>query len=150
MVKAQKIVTSGEINIKKIEHEALRKKTRITQIDGNVFKGMQFLNVSDDEIRTYTTLFSLGKASESTLSIVMKTEKEIVRNTLEKLNQREWISATNGSYSSVNPTRVINKEIFKLRKGFLEKIDKLKTEVLPNLETIYVQNNHIQTEENVD
>jgi coenzyme F420 hydrogenase subunit beta len=150
MVKAKKIVTSSEFDVLKIEQDSLRKKTRMKQIDVKVLKGMQSLNVSDDEIRTYTTILSLGNASESILSEVMKTEKEIVRNTLNKLNQREWISATNGTYSSVNPTVVINKEIFKLRKGFLEKIEKLKTEVLPNLETIYVQNNHIQTDENLE
>ncbi len=150
IVKAKKIVTSNEIDILKIDKESLRKKTRITQIDGTILKDMQFLNVSDPEIRTYTTLLSLGIASESTLSNVMKTEKEIVRDALKKLNQREWISATNGSYTSVNPTLVINKEIFKLRKGFLDQINILKTKVLPNLETIYVQNNHIKADENLE
>jgi coenzyme F420 hydrogenase subunit beta len=150
MVKTKKIVTSNEIDVSKIERESLRKKTRVTQVDGKILKSMQFLNVSEDEIKTYTTLLSLGNASESILSKVMKTEEEIVRDALKKLHQRDWISGTNGTYSSVNPTKVINKEIFKLRKGFLEKIDKLKTVVLPNLQTIYVQNNHIQTDENLE
>ena len=33
---------------------------------------------------------------------------------------------------------------------FFEKIKKLKTEVLPNLETVYVQNNHARQDENID
>ncbi|KKM95331.1 hypothetical protein LCGC14_1189310 [marine sediment metagenome] len=104
------------------------------------------------EIRTYTTLMSLGNASESILSKIMKTERENVLKTLNKLKQREWVITNNGGYSSVNPTLVIKNEIYKLRKGFLEKIEKLKTEVLPNLETMYIQNNsnHLRHDENLD
>lgn len=73
----------------------------------------------------------------------MNTEDE-VRRTLSKLKQREWIINNNGSYSSVNPTLVINNEIHNLRKSFLEKIENLKTEVLPNLNTLYAQNNPVR------
>ena len=151
-VEAKKIVSSNEIDLLKIEKESLRKKSRITQIDRKILSTMQFLNISDFEIRTYTTLMSLGNASESILSKVMKTEKNIVRNALDKLKQREWIRSINGSYSSVNPTLVINNEIYKQRKSLMEKIEKLKIEVLPNLETIYVQNNfnHMKEDRNLD
>ena len=149
-VEAKKIITSNNFNLSKIEGESLRKKTRITQIDRTALISMQLLNISDFEIRTYTTLMSLGNTSESILSKIMKAEKNTVRNALNKLKQREWIIATNGSYSSVNPTLVFNNEIYKLKKGFLEKIEKLKTEVLPNLETMYAQNNynHLRHDEN--
>ncbi len=93
---------------------------------------------------------SLGSANESILSKVMKTEEDIIKITLDKLEERKWITATNGLYSSNNPTLVINNEINLVRNEFLEKIKKLKTEVLPNLETVYVQNNHVRQDENFD
>jgi len=149
-VKAKKIVISDEIDSFKIEKESLRKKTQITQIDGKILDALQFLNISDIEIKTYTTLMSLGSASESIISKVMKTEDDIINTTLEKLKERKWITAINGLYSSNNPTLVINDEINKVRNEFLAKIKKLKTEILPNLETVYVQNNHIRQDENYD
>ena len=93
---------------------------------------------------------SLGSASESILSKVMKTEEDIIKNTLDNLLERKWISTTNGLYSSNNPNLVINNEINLVRNEFLEKIQKLKTEVLPNLETVYVQNNHVRQDENYE
>ena len=149
-VKAKKIVISDEIDSLKIEKESLRKKTQITQIDGKILDALQFLNISDIEIKTYTTLMSLGSATESILSKVIKTEEDIINTTLGKLKERKWITATNGLYSSNNPTLVINNEINRVRNEFLEKIKKLKTEILPNLETVYVQNNHTRQDENYD
>ena len=143
-------VTSDEIDLLKIEKESLRKKTQITQIDGKILDALRFLNISDAEIKTYTTLMSLESASESILSKVMKTEEDNIKITLSKLKERKWITVTNGLYSSNNPTLVINNEINKVRNEFLEKIKKLKTEVLPNLETVYVQNNHIRQDENYE
>ena len=84
---------------------------------------------------------SLGSADESILSKIMKVEINTVRTALKKLEQRQWIIGTNNSYNTVNPTLVLNNEIYNLKKDFLEKIEKLKSEVLPNLETIYAQNN---------
>ena len=151
-VEAKKIITSNNFNLSKIEEASLSKKTRITQTDRKALLSMQMLNISDFEIRTYTTLMSLGTTSESILSKIMKTEKNTVRDALNKLKQREWIIATNGSISSVNPTLVFNNEIYKLKKLFSEKIKKLETEVLPNLETMYIQNNsnHLRHDENLD
>ena len=151
-VEAKKIISSKNIDLSKIEKETLRKKTRVTQIDKQILSAMQLLNISDFEIKTYTTLMSLGKASDSILSKIMKTEEIVVRNALQKLNQREWVIAANGSYSTVNPTLVINNEIYKLKQSFSKNIEKLKTEVLSNLEALYVQNNfsHIRHDENLD
>jgi len=149
-LETKKILTSNDIEVFKIEKESLRKKTQITQIDGKIFDALRFLNIPDDEIKTYTTLMSLGSANESILSKVMKTEEDIIKITLDKLEERKWITATNGLYSSNNPTLVINNEINLVRNEFLEKIKKLKTEVLPNLETVYVQNNHVRQDENFD
>lgn len=143
-VKAKKITASNEIDRMKLEKESYSKKTRLTLIDQKILDTMQFQDISDVEIKTYTILMSLGCVSDSILSEVMNTEENEVRRTLSKLKQREWIINNNGLYSSVNPTLVINNEIHKLRKSFSEKIENLKTKVLPNLNTLYAQNNHIR------
>ena len=69
---------------------------------------------------------------------------------LEKLKQRQWVIENNESYSCVNPTLVFNNEIHELRMGLLDKIEKLKSEVLPSLEAIYAQNNHVKIDEQSD
>ncbi|MHA1987570.1 MAG: Coenzyme F420 hydrogenase/dehydrogenase, beta subunit C-terminal domain, partial [Promethearchaeota archaeon] len=136
-VKAKKIITSEDLDVFRIEKESLRKKSQITQIDSQILDALRILNISDVEIKTYTTLMSLGSASKSILSKVMKTEEDVITIILEKLEERNWITPTNGLYSSNNPTMVINNEINQVRNEFLEKIKQLQTEVLPNLETVY-------------
>ena len=140
-VKTNKITISDNIDLLKIEKIAFRKKTRITQIDEKTLNAMRLLGISEFEIKTFTSLMSLGQASESLLSEAMKLDKNLVINALKSLKQREWVISSNGIYISVDPTLVINNEISKLRKTFLEKIGKLNNEVLPKLESIYVRNN---------
>ena len=77
-------------------------------------------------------------------------EEDIIKIILDKLEERKWITATDGIYSSNNPTLVINNEINQVKDEFLEKINKLKTEVLPNLETVFAQNNHVRQDEAYD
>ncbi|MFX1374056.1 MAG: Coenzyme F420 hydrogenase/dehydrogenase, beta subunit C-terminal domain [Promethearchaeota archaeon] len=151
-VEVKKIISSNKIDLSKIEKESIRKKTRVTQIDKKILSTMQLFNISDFEIKTYMTLMSLGNASESKLSKIMKTEENVVRNILQKLNQREWVIAANGSYSAVSPTLVINNEIYKLKQNFFKSIEKLKTEVLSNLESLFIQNNfnHVRHDDILD
>ncbi len=149
-IKAKKLVTSPEINLQKLEKEALRKKTRITPIDEKTLEAMQVLNISDFETKTYTTLMSLGHVSDSILSDVMKTDKTLIQKALGNLKRLNWVVKTNEAYSCVNPTSVINNEIHKLRMSLSERIEKLKCEALPNLETIYAQNNHVKMDEKSD
>ena len=140
-VKSNKITISNKVDLLKIEKTAFRKKTRITQIDEKTLNTMRLLDLSEFEIKTYTSLMSLGQASESLLSEVMKVDKNKVISALKSLTQHEWVISTNGTFNSVDPTLVINNEISKLRKTFLEKIGKLNSEVLPELELIFVRNN---------
>ncbi|MFX1454222.1 MAG: Coenzyme F420 hydrogenase/dehydrogenase, beta subunit C-terminal domain [Promethearchaeota archaeon] len=149
-VKAKNIIISDEIDIAKIEKESLRKKTQITLINDQIFEALRFLKVPHIELKTYTTLMSLGNADVSILSKVMKIEEELIKNTLIKLVERNWITTTNGIYCSRNPRSVINNEINKVRNEFLGKIRKLKIEVLPSLESVYLQNNHIRQEDSFD
>jgi len=140
-VKTNKISTSDKVDLLKIEKTAFRKKTRITQIDEKTLNTMRLLDLSEFEIKTYTTLMSLGQASESLLSEIMKVDKNIVISALKSLKQHEWVISINGTFNSVDPTIVINNEISKLRKAYLERIGKLNSEVLPKLESIFIRNN---------
>jgi len=144
-VQANKIITSDKFDLLKIEKISFRKKTRFTPVDEETLNAVRLLDLSDFEIKTYTTLMSLGQASESILSEVMKVDKNLVINALKSLKQREWVISTHGIYNSVDPTLVVKNEISKLRKAFLEKIGKLNGEVLPKLESIFVRNNISQT-----
>ena len=140
-VKSNKITISNKVDLLKIEKTAFRKKTRITQIDEKTLNTMRLLDLSEFEIKTYTSLMSLGQASESLLSEVMKVDKNKVISALKSLKKHEWVISINGTFNSIDPTLVINNEISKLRKKFLEKIGKLNSEVLPELELIFVRNN---------
>jgi len=71
----------------------------------------------------------------------MKVDKNIVISALKSLKQHEWVISINGTFNSVDPTIVINNEISKLRKAYLERIGKLNSEVLPKLESIFIRNN---------
>ncbi len=147
-VKTQKIITSDNIDLLKIEKIAFRKKTRIIEIDEKTLNTMRLMDISEFEIKTYTSLMSLGRASESLLSEVMNVGKNLVISSLENLKQREWVVSSDGIYISVDPTLVINNEISKLRKRFLEKIGLLNGEVLPKLESLFVRNNIDQLRHN--
>jgi len=140
-VKTNKIIISDKVDLLKIEKTAFRKKTRFTPIDEKTLNTMRLLDISEFEIKTYTTLMSLGQANESVLSEVMKVDINLVINALKNLKEREWVISTNGIYNSVDPTLVVNNEISNLRKIFLEKIGKLNGEILPKLEAIFVRNN---------
>jgi coenzyme F420 hydrogenase subunit beta len=149
-VKTGKITSSDELDIFKIEKESLRKKTQIKPLNSGILDSLRFLNIPEIEIKTYTTLMTLGNASTSIISKVMKMEEDIIKRTLIKLEKQNWVMRTNGMYSSNNPNLVINNEINRVRNDFFEKIKEIKTEVLPNLETVYLQNNHVRQEESYD
>ncbi len=140
-IKARKIISSKEVDFVKLEKTALKKKMRTRKIDQKILYSLQMLDMPDFDIKTYTTLMSLGNVNELLLAKVMKKETNLILEALNKLKQRGWVMNTNGSYSSVNPKVVINNEINNLRKNLNNKIETLKFEVLPNLETLYVQNN---------
>lgn len=140
-LESKKLISSQDLDFSIIEREALRKKIRVTKVDNKILNTLQTLNISDNEITTYTTLMSLGRATESILRKVMNTEADSIRDALTKLMQRDWVMSVNGTYRSVNPTLVLNNEIDKMRRNFLEKVENLKTIALPSLETRYAQNN---------
>ena len=135
---------SNDIDLSRIEREALRKKTKVPQIDKKILSSIQLLNVSDLEIKIYTALMSLGNATAPILSKIINIEQCKVRDILQKLKLRGWIIAPNGSYSAVNPTTVINNEVYELKQNFFKSIEVLKTEALTKLESLYVLNNSSQ------
>ena len=117
-------------------------------MDERVYSAVQLLNVSDVEAKTYATLVSLGYADVAMLAKVMKAEEADVRNYLNALQQRKWISATDSKYTPVNPASVIKAEIDK----FEANIKKIKSDALVDLQALYVQNNlmHVRYKEFMD
>ncbi len=140
-VKANKITSSKKVDLIQLEKTALRKKLRRGKIDQKILDSLQMLDIPDFEIKIYTTLMSLGNVSEILLAKVIKEEKKLILDSLNKLKKRGWVVNTNDTYSSVDPTKVINNEISNLKKNLQNKIETLKFEVLPNLETLYTRNN---------
>jgi len=102
---------------------------------------MRFLKISDIEIKTYATLVSLGNADLTMIYNVMKLEEKKVHKALKSLIQREWIITSNGNYKPINPTKVVKAEIFKFKKDFEQSIERIKSEALVDLETLFEQNN---------
>jgi coenzyme F420 hydrogenase subunit beta len=147
-------VSAGKLNVAdipkvhEIEKEALRKKSQIKKMDEKVFTALQLLSVSNNEVKMYVTLVSLGFADISILSKVMKLEEEEVQIILNTLQKREWVLKSNNNYHPVNPTKVVKREIEKFQKN----IKKIKSEALLDLENLYVQNNlmHLRYKEFMD
>ncbi len=147
-VSAGKITVADTLDLSKVEKESLRKKSQLAKMDEKVYSAVQLLNVSDVEAKTYATLVSLGYADIAMLAKVMKAEEADVRNSLNELQQRKWISATDSKYTPVNPTDVVKAEINK----FEANIKKVKSEALVDLQALYVQNNlmHVRYKEFMD
>ena len=143
-VEAKKIILSNDVDLIRIEREALKKKTKLPQTDKKLLNTLKLLNISDSEINIYTTLVSLGNATKPILSKTLDIRQDVVNNSLQKLKQRGWIRAPNGSYTAVNPTIVIGNEISELKQNFFNSIEKLKTDALTKLEELYVRNNSYQ------
>jgi coenzyme F420 hydrogenase subunit beta len=147
-VSAGKISVADTLDLSKVEKESLRKKSQLAKMDERVYSAVQLLNVSDVEAKTYATLVSLGYADVAILAKVMKAEEADVRNALNTLQQRKWISATDSKYTPVNPADVVKTEIDK----FEANIKKVKSDALVDLHALYVQNNlmHVHYKEFMD
>jgi coenzyme F420 hydrogenase subunit beta len=136
-----KIEISNNIDLAIIKREALRKKSKIKELDDKVFSAMRFLNISDREIKTYAILVSLGQANVQMLTRVTKLEESQINSILDSLIKREWIIDSNGFYKPINPTKVIKDEIEKFKKNLKSNIERIKNEALIDLETLFEQNN---------
>jgi len=140
-VSAGKITVDDKIEMKRIERESLRKKSQIKEIDEKLVSAMKILNITDLEIKTYATIISLGFADLSMLSNAMKVEDVEIKKALNTLKQRKWILETEDFYKAINPNHIITEEIYKLKKSFEENINKIKSEALANLNTLFLKNN---------
>lgn len=140
-IKKQKIITNNNVDLELIKREALKKKSKIKKLDEKVFSAMRFLNISDKEIKTYAILVSLGYASLSFISKIMKSEEVDIIKTLDQLIERGWIEKETNIYKPINPTKVVRDEISKFKAEFERNIERIKKEALNDLETLFVQNN---------
>ena len=119
----------------------MKKKSKIKKLDEKVFSAMKFLKISDNEIRTYAILISLGHADLQMLNRVMKLKQGVINNTLDLLVKRNWAKLTDGFYKPINPTKVIKDAIYKFKKDIRRNIERIKKEAMVDLETLFEQNN---------
>ncbi|MFX1551148.1 MAG: Coenzyme F420 hydrogenase/dehydrogenase, beta subunit C-terminal domain [Promethearchaeota archaeon] len=137
----KKIDINNNVDLEQIKKEALKKKSKIKILDEKVFSAMRFLNVSNKEMKTYAILISLGYANPSLLSSLMKSEENEIMKTLNQLKVRGWIENEANIYKPINPTKVIKDEFFKFKRELESNIERIKSEALKDLETLFIQNN---------
>lgn len=140
-VKKKTIIINNNVDLLMIQKEALKKKSKIKELDDKVFSAMRFLNISDKEIKIYAILVSLGYANSQLLSRIMKIDEKEITKSLNQLKVRGWIESDKNFYKAINPTKVIKDEIYKFKKEFEKNIERIKNEALLDLETLFVQNN---------
>ena len=140
-IKEKKITISKDVDITKIKKEALKKKSKIKELDEKVFSAIRFLNISDKEIKTYAILVSLGYANLQLLSRIMKIDESEIKINLNLLKERGWIENERDFYKPTNPTKVIKDEIYQFKREFQQNIERIKNEALTDLETLFIQNN---------
>lgn len=140
-VASKHLITADTVDISRIKKVSFGKKSQISKIENSVLNGMQLLGGSDLEVRTYTSLISLGHATLAVLNKVLKVDEKDILNALNTLKKREWITSTDGIISPVNPNQVIRCEIDKLKKDLEQKINTIESEVLMDLKCMFVQNN---------
>ncbi|MFX0188165.1 MAG: Coenzyme F420 hydrogenase/dehydrogenase, beta subunit C-terminal domain [Candidatus Hodarchaeota archaeon] len=148
-ISEKRIITTNTIDLAKIKMESLRKKSEITKVDKKIISALRFFNIPDLEAKVYATLISLGYTNIALLSDVMKMEYKKIYKALEKLKRRKWIVEFNGGYRTINPIQVMKNEITKFKANLEKKINKFKSEVLKELEILFLQNNiqHIKYNE---
>lgn len=137
----RKIIKNDNVDIEKIQNEALKKKSKIKKLDEKVFSALRFLNISDKDIKTYAVLVSLGYGDAQLLSRAMKIKENGVQDTLNRLKEAGWVKQSNAIFKPINPTKIIKDEIYKFKRDFEKNIERIKKEALADLETLFVQNN---------
>ncbi|MFX0155878.1 MAG: Coenzyme F420 hydrogenase/dehydrogenase, beta subunit C-terminal domain [Candidatus Hodarchaeota archaeon] len=148
-LKHQRVITSNRIDIEKIKKASKRKKLKITKTTDEIYSALKIFNISKPAVEIYTTLLSLGEADLSTLIDVINLKPELIYNSLKTLTQRKWISKDNYFYRPINPPHIIKNEISKFMNNFQNQIDVIKTKILKDLNTIFLQNN-LMALENLD
>ena len=148
-IAAGKLIEANTIDLSKIEKEAIRKKVHISRINEKLLSAMKLFNLSNNELRTYVTLVSLGYTNLSMLDKVMPLQENEIREALNSLQQRGWILYNDGLFIANNPNEITHEEVSKLRKELEKNIKSFETGALKDLETLFLQNNSIysQTEE---
>ncbi|MFX0001828.1 MAG: Coenzyme F420 hydrogenase/dehydrogenase, beta subunit C-terminal domain, partial [Candidatus Hermodarchaeota archaeon] len=148
-LKHQRVITSNRIDIEKIKKASKRKKLKIIKTTDEIYSALEIFNISKPAVEIYTTLLSLGEADLSTLIDVINLKPELIYNSLKTLTQRKWISKDNYFYRPINPPHIIKNEISKFMNNFQNQIDVIKTKILKDLNTIFLQNN-LMALENLD
>ena len=110
-------------------------------ISGKIYSALKFFGLSKSEVKTYTTLLSLGEADLFILSEVMNLRPEIIYNILKTLAKRKWISKYQNSYRPIPPSQVIKNEKNQFLNRLKKQMDIINSKILKDLTTLLIQNN---------
>lgn len=142
----EKVIVSNNIDLKKIKNASKKKKLRITEISDKFYSALKAFNITKSQLKVYTTLLSLGETDLFMLSDVMKLKPEIIYNILKTLKKRKWIFKYNNFYRPINPSTVFKNEINQFLTNFKDYIDIIKSKILKDLTTRFIQNNLMDLE----
>ncbi len=141
-----KIINSNKLDLIKIKKASRRKKLHIIETSDKIYSALKIFNITKSQVKTYTTLLSLGEADLRMLSDVMKLKPEIIYNILKTLKQRKWIAKYQNHYRPTNPSQVLKNEINQFLSKFKSHVNIIKMKILKDLNTIFVQNNLMDVE----
>ena len=105
-----KIINTNDLNLTRIRKVCKIKRIQIPETSDKIYSALKFFGLSKSEVKTYTTLLSLGEADLFILSEVMNLRPEIIYNILKTLAKRKWISKYQNSYRPIPPSQVIKNE----------------------------------------
>ncbi|TKJ23214.1 MAG: hypothetical protein CEE43_03520 [Promethearchaeota archaeon Loki_b32] len=142
----RKIIISNNIDPNKIKKASKKKKMQMTETSDKIYSALKFFDVTKLEVKTYTTLLSIGEADLFMLRDIMKLKPEIIYNIIKKLKQRKWIFKYQNFYRPINPSQVIKNEIDQILTKFKNYIDIIKSKILKDLTTKFIQNNLMDLE----
>ncbi|MHA1688219.1 MAG: Coenzyme F420 hydrogenase/dehydrogenase, beta subunit C-terminal domain [Promethearchaeota archaeon] len=147
-IKSKKIMTSPEVQKSQIEKASLRKKLEKIKINGEIIKALNYLNVSDIQIRIYGNLVSLSESPLELLKKALDINDDTLLENLNSLMKRGWIYKNNGYYYPNNPKVVLEKEIRAYQEEFKRQIEEVRQKALIPLKKMFLRNNSERLELN--
>lgn len=139
--KAKKIEISNQLDINKIRNASSKKKLRIFPIDDGIKQTLSSLSLNDEEIQVFIAILSLGGSDFVTLTNVLSLSDDLIHNALYRLKNKLWIYSEKTLYKAFNPALIFKGELSRMRDMINKLKEIIKKNVLPELETLFFQNN---------